>query len=131
MDGPPLQVAAAVASASVAMLLPESPLDMATWRAHHYLCFTAVIRFGFFILSKAPAYLFSRGPSIEPRGKHLDVLTAKDRAFIRFNQWVTVLLVLNMFHYCSGSPNVRWQIGQARAVRASPSDAPARPRPAG
>ena len=100
-----------------AMFLPESPWEMATWRAQHYSLFTAVIRLGFFILSKAPAYLFTRSPLIERRGKHLDELTSKDRAFIRFNQWVTVLLVLNMFHYCTVSPNIRWQLGQARRPR--------------
>ena len=105
------------AGEAAAMFLPESPWEMATWRAQHYSLFTAVIRLGFFILSKAPAYLFTRSPLIERRGKHLDELTSKDRAFIRFNQWVTVLLVLNMFHYCTVSPNIRWQLGQARRPR--------------
>ena len=102
------------------LLPPASPFDMATWRAQHYSLFTAAIRLGFFILSKAPGYLFTANPLIERRGRHLDELGPKDRAFIRFNQWVTVLLVFNLFHYCTESPNMRWQIGQVRHLRQPP-----------
>jgi len=88
--------------------------DLSTWQLQHFLLFAGVIRIGFSVLDFLPTFLFATTlPNLERRGKHLDVLAPLDRAFIFFNKWVTVGMVLNMLYLCNDNPRMRWSLEQA------------------
>ena len=101
-------------------LIPAVWWDMATWQLQHYVLFTGVIRVGYSILGMLPDLFCGGFSPIPRRGKHLDVLEARDRAFIRFNKWVTALMVMNMLYYCAESPNMLWRaMDQVRSPHAA------------
>ena len=91
--------------------LPEKPWDPTTWSAVHFLAYWALHLVAVEVLQHGIVMNFGWATSkrIPVGGRHLDVLQAKDKAFIVFNRLCTPILTMSLLYFCWTRPDhVEW-----------------------
>ncbi|KAG8459479.1 hypothetical protein KFE25_012814 [Diacronema lutheri] len=114
LDGLAHAAAANATAAAAAPLSGSSAAlhDWTTWSWTQRIVFAAVVLLGYDVLHRVVPLLFSFRPNLPVKGKHLDVLDAKDWAFIAFNRLTGVTFVYNCLQYMSLSSSVPWALSE-------------------
>mmetsp|Transcript_2150 Transcript_2150/g.5024 ORF Transcript_2150/g.5024 Transcript_2150/m.5024 type:complete len:258 (-) Transcript_2150:115-888(-) len=88
--------------------------DASSWQPWEYVAWCSVIVLGLelmaWLVSNVPPFF---GPMMLPqRGKHLDVFTWKDCAFIAWNKFTTAVFTYHTVRFCWFSHAVQWELSE-------------------